>query len=97
MFTFINRFTVTGDTAEFESVLGEITQYMTAQEGFRTSNLYRSARDPQTYVEMAEWTDAQAHRAALSGDGFQVPVQKLMKLATAEPAPFDLLARHDGS
>jgi hypothetical protein len=43
---------------------------------------------------MADWDDAPSHQQATSGEGFRTPVQRLMKLATAEPGPFALLAEH---
>jgi long-chain acyl-CoA synthetase len=95
MFTFINRFQVTGDVTEFERVLSTIGEYMTRQPGFRSARLYRSARDQQVYVETAEWDSAEAHQQALSGEGFRGAVRELMKLARAEPGPFVLLAQHD--
>lgn len=94
MFVFINRFKVNGSRAEFEEVLGRITAHMTSQPGFRHSSLYRSSREPDVYVEMAEWDDAQSHGAAAQGSGFQTNIGALLKLASAEPAPFELLATH---
>jgi heme-degrading monooxygenase HmoA len=95
MFTFINRFQVTGDVTEFERVLNTISEYMTRQPGFRSARLYRSTCDQQVYVETAEWDSAEAHQQALSGGEFRGAVGELMKLATAEPSPFDLLTQHD--
>ncbi|MGA8117301.1 MAG: antibiotic biosynthesis monooxygenase family protein [Actinocatenispora sp.] len=94
MFTFINRFTVTGDAVEFERVLGTIGDHMRQQPGFRSARLYRSSRDPQVYVETAEWDDAAAHKKALDADGFRSMMGPLMKLASAEPGGFDLLVEH---
>ncbi|MFI9273560.1 antibiotic biosynthesis monooxygenase family protein [Kitasatospora sp. NPDC052896] len=94
MFTFINRFTVTGDSTEFESLVKEITAFMSAQPGFRSHRLYRSAADARVYVETAEWDDAAAHKAATASPEFRSRVGKVMGLAQAEPAPFDLVAQH---
>ncbi|NGO67611.1 AMP-binding protein, partial [Streptomyces boncukensis] len=91
MHYFVNRFTVTGDAAEFERLLGKITDYMAAQPGFRSYRLYRSAQDPQIYVETAEWTDGAAHQQAVSGEGFLGPVREVMKLAEAEAGPYTLV------
>ncbi|MGW4940914.1 AMP-binding protein [Actinoplanes sp. NPDC004185] len=92
--TFINRFTVNGDTEEFESLLGTITNYMVEQPGFRSHRLYRSGVDPKVYVETAEWDDADAQRKAIGGEGFQGPVKQVMKIANAEPGPFTLVSEH---
>ncbi|RJQ86843.1 antibiotic biosynthesis monooxygenase family protein [Amycolatopsis panacis] len=94
MFTFINRFTVTGDAAEFRRLLGQITAHMTAQPGFRSHRLYQSARDEAVFTEIAEWDSAEDHQRATAGKGFREPVGEAMKHATAEPAPFVLRAEH---
>ncbi|MGK3940222.1 AMP-binding protein [Streptomyces caeruleatus] len=91
MHHFVNRFTVSGDTEEFERLLGKITDYMAEQPGFRTYHLYRSVQDPQVYVETAEWTDGAAHQQAVAGDGFRGPVMEIMKLARAEAGPYRLV------
>ncbi|MFF2045692.1 antibiotic biosynthesis monooxygenase family protein [Kitasatospora sp. NPDC048239] len=94
MFTFINRFTVTGDVAEFETLVKEITEHMSAQPGFRSHRLYRSAANALVYVETAEWDDAASHKLATADPAFRSRVGKVMALAQAEPAPFDLIAQH---
>ncbi|MCX5199458.1 antibiotic biosynthesis monooxygenase [Streptomyces sp. NBC_00249] len=94
MHVFINRYTVTGDIEEFRRLLGQLSAHMRAQPGFHSHQLYRSARDERTYVELAEWTDPDSHRQALAGEGFQGPVAELRKLATADPAPFELLSEY---
>ncbi|MFE7429450.1 antibiotic biosynthesis monooxygenase family protein [Streptomyces sp. NPDC057545] len=96
VFHFINRFTVTGDPAEFERILGEINAHMSAQPGFRRHRLYRSAKDPQIYVETAEWDSAELHRKAIGTDAFRAGVKKVMAHATAEPAPFTVV-RENGT
>ncbi|MFI7394405.1 MULTISPECIES: antibiotic biosynthesis monooxygenase family protein [Streptomyces] len=94
MHHFINRYTVSGDVTEFRRLLAELSAHMRAQPGFSAHRLYRSAKDERTYVEVAEWTDPESHRNALSADGFLGPVAELRKHATAEPAPFELLSEH---
>jgi len=88
MVTFINRLTVTGSVEEFEELLDGITEYMTAQPGFQSRRLYRSSRNPQVFVEVAEWSDAAAHSAAMRNPAFGERVGKLRALATAEPDMF---------
>lgn len=92
MYTFINKFVVTGDPAEFEAVLDQITQYMSKQPGYQAHRLYRSLQGNPVYVEMADWDSPDAHRAAAGGQPFRESVQALMKLATADPGGFELLA-----
>ncbi|MFI8931151.1 AMP-binding protein [Streptomyces sp. NPDC053474] len=91
MHHFVNRFTVTGDAAEFERLLAKITDHMAAQPGFRSYRLYRSRQDPTVYVETAAWTDSAAHERATGADGFRGPVMEVMKLAKAEPGPYQLI------
>ncbi|MFI1913939.1 antibiotic biosynthesis monooxygenase family protein [Nocardia sp. NPDC020380] len=86
--TVINRLTVTGDTSEFEQILGDITKYMRTQPGFVEHRLCRSLRNPAIYVEMARWTDAESHRNAMQHEVFHGYVRKLSALATAEPDVF---------
>lgn len=97
MFYFINRFTVTGDHAEFEQILADINKYMSAQPGFRKHRLYRSARDPQVYVETAEWESAEQHKKAISGDDFLAGIKRIMAHATAEPAPFTVVRENSAA
>jgi long-chain acyl-CoA synthetase len=97
LFTFINRFTVTGDQAEFDRLLGEIAAHMKQQPGFRSYRLYRSARDPKVYLETAEWADADSHNQAKATEGFLVPVKQIREHVAAEPGPFDLMVHHSGS
>ncbi|WP_199510893.1 AMP-binding protein [Nucisporomicrobium flavum] len=91
MFILINRFTVTGDNKEFEETLEGMTAFMTSHAGFRSHKLYHSAKDPQIYVEISEWDDPSGHRQAMGSEEFKGWVGRLMKLATADPAPFTVL------
>ncbi|HEY8533038.1 MAG TPA: antibiotic biosynthesis monooxygenase family protein [Micromonospora sp.] len=88
MATVINRLTVTGDTEEFERILGKITEYMSAQPGFLGHTLYRSQRNPKVYVEIAHWASAEQHRAAMQGEGFRSQVKLLGAHAIPEPDVF---------
>ena len=94
MFIFITRFQVTGAAADFERALGRISEHSHLDPGFHTHRLYRSRKDPAVYVEVAEWSDPEAHRRFIASPAFQEPIQEVRKLATAEPAPFELLAEH---
>ncbi|MGK5550309.1 AMP-binding protein [Actinomadura kijaniata] len=91
---FINKFTVTGDVEEFHRVLGVINEYINEQPGFRAHRLYQSTTDPRVYVETSEWEDAAAHRQATSGEEFLTHVKQIMRLATADPGPFELVREH---
>lgn len=88
MVTLVNRLTVTGCPEEFEKLLAGITEIMKAQPGFQSHQLYRSLRNPNVYVEVAQWSDAGAHKAAMQNPGFGANVAKLKALASAEPDLF---------
>ncbi|MFE3323240.1 antibiotic biosynthesis monooxygenase family protein [Streptomyces sp. NPDC059176] len=89
MATVINRLRLTGDREEFERLLGSMTAYMKSRPGFVSHRLYRSARNPEVYVELAEWRDAADHQAALRSQEFQAHIPQLMKHAEAEPDVFE--------
>jgi len=73
------------DPAEFERIIGRITEYMSGQPGFIEHRLLRCVRRPQVYVEMARWNDADSHRTAMQGQAFRDRVRELSTVATADP------------
>ncbi|MER7768342.1 antibiotic biosynthesis monooxygenase family protein [Kitasatospora sp. NPDC096140] len=87
MLTIVNKLTVTGDRAEFERLLGEITGYMKSRPGFVSHTLYKSLKDENVLIETGTWESREAHAAALQGAGFRDRVGLLMKHATAEFEP----------
>ncbi|MFI6346444.1 antibiotic biosynthesis monooxygenase family protein [Streptomyces sp. NPDC050560] len=89
MATVINRLRLTGDRDEFERLLGSMTTFMKGRPGFVSHRLYRSARNPDVYVELAEWRDASDHRQAMQSPEFQAHIPRLMKHAEAEPDVFE--------
>jgi long-chain acyl-CoA synthetase len=80
MLTLINEFTVTGDVAEFEKVLGEFNAYMSGQPGAGGYKLLRSTRRPNVFVELADWESVEAHQAAVKSPGFLPLVARLRPL-----------------
>jgi long-chain acyl-CoA synthetase len=88
MVTFINRFTVTGDEDEFLRALGKATDYMKSRPGFVGHHRYRSIRNPNVFVEMAEWKEAADHQAAMKGEAFTGLISEIVKHAKAEPDLF---------
>jgi long-chain acyl-CoA synthetase len=86
MVTLINQLTVVGDADEFEKVSARMSEFMAAQPGYRSHRLLRSLREPNVYVELAEWTDAEAHQTALRSDTFQGFIGELRALV-AKPTP----------
>lgn len=97
MIKFVNKLTVTGDPAEFETVSEELTAYMRRQPGYVRFELLRSLRDDTVYVEIAEWTDAEAHRKAVQSAGFLDRVKPLGALATVDPDVFTVVREGQAS
>ncbi|WP_433170037.1 antibiotic biosynthesis monooxygenase family protein [Actinoallomurus sp. CA-150999] len=89
MATVINRLKVTGDREKFEEILSGITAYMKSQPGYLGHELFRSTDGGDTYIEIARWSDAGAHRKAMEGAGFWERVRELTAHASAEPGLFE--------
>ncbi|GLW74454.1 hypothetical protein Kpho02_67520 [Kitasatospora phosalacinea] len=92
MVTVINKLTVIGEADEFERSISAITDFMKQQPGFVSHQLYRSRNNPEVYVETAQWTAPELHRAAMTADAFRKLVVGLGKVAKAEPDVFDTVA-----
>ena len=92
MIIFVNTFTVYGPADEFERVFDETGAFFSACPGFRSYRLVRSAADSCRYVNIAEWDDQAALRAATQLPEFQVHASKLRSLATSEPQFFETVA-----
>lgn len=86
MVTLVNQLTVTGDIAAFEDVNARMSEFMAAQPGYLSHRLLRSLREPQVYVEIAEWQEPSAHMAAVRSDAFQGFVRELSALVS-KPTP----------
>ncbi|MFI6317043.1 antibiotic biosynthesis monooxygenase family protein [Nonomuraea sp. NPDC050556] len=97
MVTLVNKLTCTGDLAEFTRILERLTEYMRAQPGYLSSELLRSVRNPAVYVEVARWESAEAHKAAVTGDGFRERVSGLGALATVDPDVYEVLHENVGT
>lgn len=85
MIIFINRFTVTGPTEEFERAFDETSVFFTAQPGFIRHRLMRHTDDPNAYANVAEWEDEQSFRRALQQPGFAAHRAELQALSTSDP------------
>ena len=85
MVTLVNKFTVHGDTGEFERVWKESSEFMKAQPGFLGFKLHRSLSRPDVYINIARWATAEDHRRVLVGPEFGVHIQELAAVATADP------------
>jgi heme-degrading monooxygenase HmoA len=97
VFIFIDRMTVTGDLGEYQRIIARISEHMAAQPGFRSHRLYRNAKNPLEYVEIAEWENADLHRAATGQAGFREPLGELLRHATVDFAPYEQISAHDAA
>ena len=84
MVTFITRFTVKGDPAEFERVFTDHAEFMKAQLGFLGFQLVRSLSNPNSYVNIGQWRDADAHRAVVTNPEFQQHAKAMRALVDVE-------------
>ncbi|EGX57269.1 Antibiotic biosynthesis monooxygenase [Streptomyces zinciresistens K42] len=82
--TFVNRFTVSGSPQEFEDAFARIAAFMTEQPGIIGYTLSQDVKDPQRYVNIARWEQANALRAAVAHPDFQSHVKELRQLAQSE-------------
>ncbi|MGX9891572.1 antibiotic biosynthesis monooxygenase family protein [Streptomyces sp. NPDC002276] len=89
MVTFINKLTVNGDLAEFQRIKHSMTEFMSAQPGYRGSSTLRQVGQDNVFIEMAEWQDAASHQAALRSNEFRDLIKGLSGLASAEPGLYE--------
>jgi long-chain acyl-CoA synthetase len=95
MVILVNKFTVTADPAEFERIWADSSHFMRQQPGFISFRLVRSVQDPQVYINIAEWADAQAHRRAMRSDDFQAHISQLANVAKPEPHLCAMVLEYD--
>ncbi|HWB38516.1 MAG TPA: AMP-binding protein, partial [Rugosimonospora sp.] len=86
MVTFINQLTVTGSAEEFEKISARMSEFMASRPGYLNHRLLRSLRAPESYVEIAEWENPEAHQAAVRSDEFQALISELGRVV-AKPTP----------
>ncbi|MER5538925.1 antibiotic biosynthesis monooxygenase family protein [Streptomyces mirabilis] len=96
MVTFINKLTVNGDIEEFLKIKQSLTEFMSAQPGYRSSSTLRHVGRRHVFIEMAEWDDAASHQAAVRSEEFQARVKGLGALASVEPGLYEEVAE-DGA
>ncbi|MFI7011786.1 antibiotic biosynthesis monooxygenase family protein [Streptomyces sp. NPDC050145] len=92
MVTFVNKLTVHGDVEEFLAAKDRVTAYMCAQPGYLGHQTLRLSGGAPVFLELAQWQDAAAHRAAVTHPDFQALVGGLRGLATPEPGLYEVLA-----
>lgn len=85
MVTLVNRFTVFGEPDEFERIWKSSSDFMRRQPGFISFRLVRSITDPKTYINIAEWADAESHRRVTGGPDFGKHIAELRALSHPDP------------
>jgi long-chain acyl-CoA synthetase len=81
----INRFTLSASPEEFEQAFDESAAFMRSQPGFIRHTLVKSLRNPESYVNIAEWQDAESHIRVVRSPGFAAHIEQLSKVARSEP------------
>lgn len=85
MVILINRFTVHASEEEFLRAFEQSAVFMRAQPGFIRHTLVKSLRDPNHYVNIAQWEQAQDHIRVVTSPEFGAHVQSLAQVATSDP------------
>lgn len=85
MVILINSFTLTASPQAFEEAFEQSAVFMRAQPGFIRHTLVKSLRDPQTYVNIAQWQNAGDHIRVVHSPEFKEHVTNLAKVARADP------------
>jgi long-chain acyl-CoA synthetase len=83
--TLVNKFTVTGQPEEFEKIWEASSDFMRRQPGFVSFRLVRSLREPNIYINIAEWENAESHQRVMRGEGFQQHIAELGKVSRPDP------------
>ncbi|MFC4562777.1 antibiotic biosynthesis monooxygenase family protein [Nocardiopsis mangrovi] len=94
MLTLIITFTVTGDPDAFVEAQSAVIAHASGFPGFGGSQLHRSLTDPNTYVEVVEWADADAHRAAVADPDFRLRLGEMARHVTASSDRFEPIGAH---
>ncbi|MCX4766676.1 antibiotic biosynthesis monooxygenase [Streptomyces sp. NBC_01275] len=83
--TFVNTFTVHAEPEVFEKEFARTSEFMARQPGFVRHTLSQHAERPGEYVNVAEWRDLAAFRAAVSHTDFAPHAGALRALAESRP------------
>jgi long-chain acyl-CoA synthetase len=94
MITLVNKFVVSGDTAEFERIWKSSSDFMRQQPGFISFQLVRSISDPTVYINIARWADAESHQRVMRGEAFREHIVELGKVARPEPHLCEVVIEH---
>jgi heme-degrading monooxygenase HmoA len=81
---FINAFRVHANTAEFEQVFHDVSEFMTKKEGYRRHRLVKVLGAENRYFNIAEWDSEEALRSAAGDPEFEPHAQELRDRAVSE-------------
>jgi monooxygenase len=82
---FVNRFTLSGPAEEFEQAFAQTAEFLEQQPGLIEFTLLKSAERPDSYVNVARWTDLKSLMKAVRHPYFGSHAAALRKLSTSEP------------
>ncbi|MCS0602257.1 antibiotic biosynthesis monooxygenase [Streptomyces sp. LP11] len=85
MITLINRFEVTGSTAEFERAFAATSAFFASRPGFVRHRLLRHLDRPGHYVNVADWEDETSFHQALRQKEFAAHRAALRALSDSDP------------
>jgi long-chain acyl-CoA synthetase len=94
MVTLVNKFTVAGEPSDFERIWQQSSDFMRRQPGFISFRLVRSLNNPNVYINIAEWADAQSHQKVVGSANFQEHIAQLAAVATPEPNLCEVVIAH---
>lgn len=94
MVTLVNKFTVAGEASDFERIWQQSSDFMRQQPGFISFRLVRSLNNPNVYINIAEWADAQSHQKVVGSPGFQEHIAQLAAVSTPEPNLCEVVIAH---
>ncbi|MFI1169803.1 antibiotic biosynthesis monooxygenase family protein [Streptomyces sp. NPDC020801] len=93
--TFVNKFHVHASSEAFERAFAETSAFMAEQDGFVRHTLLLHTDDAHTYLNIAQWRDAGAFRAAVAHADFRPHAAALRALSTSEPGLYEPLWSRD--
>ncbi|GDY32008.1 antibiotic biosynthesis monooxygenase family protein [Gandjariella thermophila] len=84
MLIFVNLFRVHGNPDDFERTFADTSAFMTKKDGYRRHRLVRVNGDEPRYLNIAEWADEGALRAAVADPLFEPHARALREHASSE-------------
>lgn len=85
MVVFVNKLTLIGSAEELERLYGRVADFMLTQPGLISFRLVRSEKHPETYFNIAEWTDKESFERSLREPEFRTRLNALTGLFKGDP------------